>query len=548
MKSKNSSVKWIYEQTKHFLPYVMLISLLNALAAVIYVLLANASKNVIDSAALNTQSALIAGGLSLLILIIIQIALDSAISIISIRVSSNINIALRNHMFTKVLRKKYADISQYHSGDLLNRFSSDVEQVVNGCVSIIPSVVSMLTKIIAGIVALLYQNYILAISVLIVGFFLPLMGRLLSKRYKKLHKQVQRSEGQTRSFLQECFANIVVVKTFSGEAPLYDKLNEYMQINKSLKIKRNFLSVLISMSLYFFFTAGYYGVLVWGAGRIAAGVMTTGTLIYFLQLISMLRAPLQNISGVIPRYFSMIASAERLIDLEQLENEPPALREKELQKIDSCFDSIIGDKLAFAYDKSLLLRDCSFEIKRNTVTAITGESGSGKSTLFKLLLGLHSPLAGTLSFDGKALINETTRPMFSYVPQGNMILSGTIRENIALCDKSVSDDKIIKAAKAAVIYDYIASLPDGLDTMLVERGGGLSEGQIQRIAIARALLFNAPIILLDESTSALDEATETQLIKNLKEFTDKTIIFITHRNTSLSACDNILHLENGSFN
>ncbi len=546
MKANKTSIAWIYKHTKRFLPHVALISLLNIAAALIYVMLAYLSKNVIDTAA-NAQNALILGGLSLLALIIIQMALNAAISMISVRVSSDMNIALRNHMFTVTLRKKYAHITQYHSGDLLNRFSSDVEQVVNGCVSIIPSVVSMTTKIIAGIVAIWVQNYIFAIAVLIVGFFFPLFGRIISSRYKKLHKQVQHSEGQTRSFLQECFANIIVVKTFSGEAPLFCKLNEYMKMNKDLKIKRNLLSIFVSIGMYFLFTAGYYGVLVWGAAKIAAGVMTAGTLIYFLQLISMLRAPLQNISGVIPRYYSMIASAERLITLEELENEPSTLDKKHVKRINDYFNSIIGKKITFAYDKSLLLNDCSFQIKRNTVTAITGESGSGKSTLFKLLLGLYSPIAGTLSFDGKTTINETTRPMFSYVPQGNMILSGTIRENIALCDNNVSDEDILKAAKAAVIYDFITSLPEGLDTVLTERGGGLSEGQIQRIAIARALLFDAPIILLDESTSALDEATEAQLIKNLKEFTDKTIILITHRNTSLSACDNILHLENGSF-
>ena len=152
-----------------------------------------------------------------------------------------------------------------------------------------------------------------------------------------------------------------------------------------------------------------------------------------------------------------------------------------------------------------------------------------------------------MCFDNDVAINETTRHMFSYVPQGNMIISGSIRDNISLCDSSISDDDIINAAKTAAIYDFISSLPNGLDTVVSERGQGLSEGQIQRIAIARALLFNAPIILLDEATSALDEATETTLLNNLKTLTDKTILFITHRNTSLSACDKILHLSNGTF-
>lgn len=543
MRNNHTANKWIYAQAKRFLPQIILTSVLNILSAFVYIYLAKASQQIIDNAKQNTEKALLIGGICLFGLIIMHIIIDSAVSLISTHTYTKMNISLRNHMFTRLMKKKYVDLSEYHSGDLLNRFSSDADIVVQGSVGMIPSLVSMLAKIIAGIGALCVQNYMFAIIVLVIGLIFPLVGRTISKKYKNIHKEVQQTEGVTRSFLQESFANIVVVKTLSGEKPFYLKLNEFMETNRKLRIKKSVLSTLISAMIYLFFTAGYYGVLVWGAGQIAKGAMTIGTLIYFLQLISMLRAPLQNISGVIPKYYSMIASAERLIELENLEDE--IIEPKLPSNIE--FKAIKADHLTFAYTKEIVLKDSSFKIERNTITAVTGQSGSGKSTLFKLLLGLYSPTAGTLSFDGTTPINETTRKMFSYVPQGNMIISGTLRENISLCDSTVSDEDIEKAAKAAVIYDFINSLPDKFDTVISERGAGLSEGQIQRIAIARALLFNAPIILLDEATSALDEATETQLLKNLKKFTDKTIIFITHRNTSLNACDKILHLEDGVF-
>lgn len=541
MKQNKTTNKWIYKHTKPFIPQIIYISLLNFIASVAYIILAKLSQQIIDSASKSVTHTFIIGSVSLFGLILLHIIIEAVVSIILTSVATKMNISLKNYMFTCLMKKKYVNIAEYHSGDLLNRFSTDVDIIVNGSINLIPSLVSMLTKIVAGFAALCIQNYYFAFAVLFIGFIFPLCGRLLSRKYKDLHKQVQQTEGATRSFMQESFANIVVVKTFGGEKPFLMKLKDFLNTNRNLRIKKSVFSVLISALLYLFFSLGYYGILVWGAAQIASGVMTIGTLVYFLQLISVLRAPLQNISGIIPKYYSTVASAERLIELEQIEDES----QNNNKIID--FNNISAQNLTFAYTNEIVLRHNNFLIERGTITAITGRSGSGKSTLFKLLLGLFPATAGSLSFDGKTPIDETTRQMFSYVPQGNMIISGTIRDNITLCDTTANEEDIINAAKVATIYDFIETLPDGLDSVISERGQGLSEGQIQRIAIARALLFDAPIILLDEATSALDEQTETQLLNNLKTLTNKTILFITHRNTSLSVCDKILHLSNGVF-
>ena len=541
MKQNKTTNKWIYKHTKPFIPQIIYISLLNFIASVAYIILAKLSQQIIDSASKSVTHTFIIGSVSLFGLILLHIIIEAVVSIILTSVATKMNISLKNYMFTCLMKKKYVNIAEYHSGDLLNRFSTDVDIIVNGSINLIPSLVSMLTKIVAGFAALCIQNYYFAFAVLFIGFIFPLCGRLLSRKYKDLHKQVQQTEGATRSFMQESFANIVVVKTFGGEKPFLMKLKDFLNTNRNLRIKKSVFSVLISALLYLFFSLGYYGILVWGAAQIASGVMTIGTLVYFLQLISVLRAPLQNISGIIPKYYSTVASAERLIELEQIEDES----QNNNKIID--FNNISAQNLTFAYTNEIVLRHNNFLIERGTITAITGRSGSGKSTLFKLLLGLFPATAGALSFDGKTPIDETTRQMFSYVPQGNMIISGTIRDNITLCDTTANEEDIINAAKVATIYDFIETLPDGLDSVISERGQGLSEGQIQRIAIARALLFDAPIILLDEATSALDEQTETQLLNNLKTLTNKTILFITHRKTSLSVCDKILHLSNGVF-
>lgn len=546
-KRKNSVNRWIYARTKHALPMIVFVSLLSCVTALSYVLLARVSKYMLDSAATPAQYKPFLSAAMLLGLIAVQVILDAAISMLNVRISGKMVISMRKYMFSSVLHKKYPKIFSHHSGDLLNRFTSDIDQVVNGAAGIIPSLVSMLTKIIAGMAALLMQNYIFALIVLVVGIVFPIIGRCISKRYKFLHKEVQRTEGKTRAFLQESFANIVVVKTFESEKPISRKLDEYMGENFRKKISRNYIHVILNMCLYSFFTLGYYGIMLWGAGQIAAGAITAGTLIYYLQLVSILRSPLQSISGVIPRYYSMTASAERLMELENEEDEPAMLSPENLEGLKVGFKDIELKSVCFSYGDEDVLEDCTLQIPRGGITAITGESGSGKSTLFKLILGLYEPTAGSITFNGETPINSSTRSMFSYVPQGNMIISGTIRENITLCNDSIDEESVVKALKAAAVYDFVSSLPEGLETKLSERGAGLSEGQIQRISIARALLFDSPILLLDESTSALDEATETLLLSNIKKMTDKTVLFITHRNTSVSVCDRIIHLNGKHF-
>ena len=545
-KTNKSALKWVLQRSKKFLPGIFLLALIDVLLSLTMIYIALVSKDVIDRQG-KTQEQIILSVVLLFATIFLQIAFNIMFSMFTVRINGKFTISIRNYMFSSLVHKKYSKVFGHHSGDLLNRFTSDTDQIVTAMTSIIPNVCATLAKIIAGIWALIIQNYIFAFIVLGIGIIIPMLGRMISKKYKYMHKEVQRTEGLARSFMQESFANIVVIKTFVSEAPIINKLNEYMKHNYDLKVKRNKISVLINNALFAFFTFGYYAVLAWGAGMVAEGALTFGTLNYFLQLISILRAPLQNISGILPQYYSMMASAERLMEIENIDDEPEIIESDELDRLKKEFECIHINNLAFAYTDEIILKNCTFDIPKNEITAITGESGSGKSTLFKILLGLYEPTGGSVTVNKTTDIDASTRGLFSYVPQGNMILSGTIRDNITLCDESISDEQIEKAAKAAVIYDYIKTLPNGFNTVLSERGAGLSEGQIQRISIARALLNDAPILLLDESTSALDEQTETQLLSNIKNMTDKTVLFITHRNTSIGVCDHIVHVEDKNF-
>lgn len=537
------ALKWIYCRIRRYIPLTAAVSVISALSALSFVALALITKRVMDIATGDTTGSLLKSGILLFTVIAIQILLSAAQSILNAYSNGKQTIAFRNYLFGVLCRKKYADISAYHSGDILNRFTSDIDTVVTSSVNIIPNVVSIATKIVAGIGTMLFMNPYIAAAVLLCGVTFPAIGRAINKRYKYMHKECQRTEGRTRAFLQECFENIVVIKTFISEAPFIKKLDSYMDDNFRLKIKRTSISVIANISLYALFTAGYYAVLLWGAGGLSGGTLTYGTLMAFLQLISQLRAPLQNVSGILPQYYSALASAERLMELEGAADEPFPAAAKRLEKIKEDFRTLEIKNLFFGYAGESVLRDFSLCAKRGNITAITGESGSGKSTLFKLILGLYEPQSGSITINGEIPLDASLRGLFAYVPQGNMVLSGTVRENITMNNRMVTDEQIERAARAAEIYDYIISLPDGFETRLAERGAGLSEGQIQRISIARALLTNAPILLLDEATSALDEETETRVLANIKSMTDKTVLFITHRNTSLKVCDRIVHVE-----
>lgn len=549
MKKENNkaTLKWIYARTKRFLPAVAVTSLISAFTAVSYVLLALITKRVLDIATKDAAGSLAAAGTALFAVIAVQVILSACQSLLNAYVNGKLTLSLRSYLFTLICRKKYSQISRYHSGDILNRLTSDVDVVVSSSVSIIPSVVSTVAKITAGIGAMIFMNPIIAAVILVLGITVPAIGRAINKKYKYMHKECQRTEGKTRSFMQECFENIVVIKSFASEKPFVKRLTVFMEDNFRLKIKRTGISVLASICLYTFFTAGYYAVLLWGAGGLAAGTLTYGTLMAFLQLISQLRAPLQNVSGILPQYYSALASAERLIELEKTEDEKPPLEKESADRLKDNFESLEINGLCFGYGREAVIENCSFKIEKNKITAVTGESGSGKSTLFKLILGLYSPTAGSITVNGKIPVDASVRGLFAYVPQGNMVLSGTVRDNITLCNPDVDEERLINAAKAAEIYDYISSLPDGFDTVLSERGAGLSEGQIQRISIARALLTETPVLLLDEATSALDETTETRVLENIKAMSAKTVVFITHRNTSLKVCDRIIRVENKKF-
>ena len=541
MKS-NRPLKYIAVKAKPFVSKIVWRSIIGILASVALFSFAVFSGSVLDICTGEKQ-----GNLTLnIILLFAAILLHALLTALNVHLSAVLTGRLKMHFQKSVFKgftlKQFDKTSKYHSGDILNRLTDDINIITNSVSSIIPTLCSFVAKIAIGVTALVIFSPSFALIAIVGGLIVPTFGRLISAKYKFLHKQVQKSNGVTRSFLQECLENMSVVKSFSSFTPIENRLDGFLEDNYKLKIKRNNLHILTHSGLHTVFSLIYYVILVLGAFSIAKGDITYGVLIAILQIVNQLRMPLQNVSGILPQYYSALASAERLLELEDIEDEEKPIDSDKLENFAQGFKEIKAENLSFSYNEEKVIFDSlNFSIERGDTVALRGESGRGKTTLFKLLLGLYSADNGGLFVDDKKL-TSAYRKLFAYVPQGNMILSGSIRENISLNRENLTEEELISACKTAEIYDYISSLPDGFDTVLSERGAGLSEGQVQRLAIARALVSSCPILLLDESTSALDEKTEKAVLKNLSELKDKTILIITHRESVLDICNKTISL------
>lgn len=544
-------LKWIYKYTKGQLWWVVFLSAITGTISFGYILLALLSKNILDIATGDVQSSLFWAVLGIVGVIAFQSALNILYCNIVIRAAGKISIKIKQELFGKLIGKKWTSVNVYHSGEILNRFTSDVDVVVNGVVNIIPNAISLGTRLVAGMVVLFAIDWKFTLAVVILGMVVFVASKIYSKHFKYLHKENQRARGVVNSYIQECFENLVVIKSFANFNVVSSKLMDKQMAYLKLMYKKQRISNVANTAVYVLFTGSYYAALVWGALNISAGALSFGTLTAFLQILDQIRSPMKDISGLVPAFYSSIASGERLMELENLDDEKIVEYSESAKELYSKFKSINFENVTFAYKDESVLQNATAQINKGELVAIAGPSGIGKSTMMKLILGLIEPDDGEIfidSKDGKISLDAGLRKLFAYVPQGNMLLSGTIRENISFCNPEASTEDIIKAAKMAMIWDFVKEQPKGIETMVGERGLGLSEGQVQRIAVARALLSNAPIMLFDEATSALDEKTERCLIENLKKLDNKTCIFISHKHRTIKMCDRIISLKDKELN
>lgn len=548
-KNDNSSaLKWIYKNSKKHIPTVFGCALISAVTSVAYVLLAYVSSFVIDIAIGKKQGDIAFYITVLFLLILCQVALNLINSLLAARASGKLEMDFRKSIFSSIMKKEYASISKHHSGDILNRFTSDVDVIVMAVVGVIPGAVSFIARLSAALIVLISLSKSLGVAVIFVGAVIAVLIRIYSKFVKKIHKEVQEAQGHTRSYMQECTENVVVVKSFNSVGSFGKKLWDLMKKTYRLKIKRNLIGNISNSTKYLVFTGGYYAALSFGAFLISGGTLSYGSLIALLNIIQNIRRPLTQMSGLLPQYYQALASAERIMEIEELPDEKEPLASSEISDIYKNLQGIRFTDVDFSYDGTRnILSGVNMQINKGELVALVGGSGEGKSTIFRMLLGLYSQTKGEIvaKTNQDIPLDSTLRGLFAYVPQGNLVLSGTIGENIRFCNMEAGEEEVIEAAKIADLYDFVKNLPDGFDTPVGERGLGLSEGQIQRISIARAVLCGAPILLLDECTSALDENTEKTVLSNIKARGGITAILISHRPAALEICDKVYAIQGG---
>ncbi len=550
------ALRYVLSYVKRHIPSIVLMCVLSVLVALSTLGMAMVSGIIIDKVLVeNMPKNHFREWFYLLFLLLFVVATSNVLySNIRVRVVERVKNEMREDLFASLLTKSFSSVQGIHSGDILNHFTADVQTVVDTACTIIPQALSIAAKLLGGILYMFLVEPMFTSMVVVLGIVLAICLRLCSRFYKSIHKECQVAEGHTRSFLQECIQNIMVIKSFDNEKGVLKSLDTFQQTHYKKQLRRNFFANIGNTAIYTGFTLAYYSGLAWGVLRMAGvigTVMSYGTFAAFLQIMEQIRSPFRNASGIMPQFYSMLASAERLLDLKKLPKESRPKLPYSVSEIYEDLECLEIQSLDFSYDNiHHVFRDASCRFYKGRLTAIAGGSGIGKSTLIKILLGFVEPQNGTVSLrthGDNIPISASTRPLFSYVPQGNMVLSGTLAQNLVFGRDGVTEEEIRHALDVACLSEVVARLPKGINTAIGERGIGLSEGQIQRLAIARALISKAPILLLDECTSALDAKTEKKLIDNLRSLGDRTLICISHKEAILDNADDIIEIHNKGF-
>ena len=552
---KNPAMSWIFGVSGKLKLGVLLLVLLNSAISISAVAFALVLREAIDGAVSGNKMVFLKFVIILGLIMLGQIAARGVIRFLDEYVRSGMENVIKTRLYETILSRKYSAITAFHTGELLNRITNDAVVVADGFVQIIPGIIAMLVKLAGAAAVLFVLDYRFSIIFFAGGGLVPIFTTLFRRVMKKLHKDVQAADGVLRSYLSENLGSLMVLKTFGAERKSIDTSKQYMDKHRFMRMKRNKFSNICNVGFGLVMNGGYIFGLCWCSFGILHGSITYGTLSAVLQLVDQLWAPLANMTGYLPKFYGMLSSAERCMELETLEEEhvESQFSRDYCRELYKDMTAIECKNITFRYEDDIILENADISIGKGELITIMGNSGAGKSTLLKLLLAIYEPEKGTLEIKTEKesyALTEKYRKMFAYVPQGNFLMSGNVTSAIASLDDTNADvdmDKVKAVAHIACADTFVEKLEHGYDTLIGERGMGISEGQAQRLAIARALYTDAPVLLLDEATSALDEQIEKKVLKNIRELTDKTVIIVSHRKAVLEVCDRCVVLEDKHF-
>lgn len=538
MKRSNSFL-WILKRCRRRLPALIMLFLSKIGTSILVIQFALGSKNVIDSAIGGVQQTFLHACIqqaSIILGILLCLTMSRHLHDY---LHANLDRDWKKSLLSNLLRSDYSAVSRYHSGELINRFNNDVRTMNDGLINAIPNLASMVVKLVGALAVLANMEPLFALILCACGAVMIFVTGFLRKKLKKLFQKVSEKDGKVSAFLQETMEKMLLVQAMDISDEMERRCDQQLEDRYAMQRKRKNISLFANTSTSVMTYGAGFAALVWSSAKLMTGQMSFGSLTAITQLVSQLQAPFSNMSAALPQYVAMTASAERLMELERLPKEREPMTE-DVHAVYSRVQSICGKNLHFAYDRDPVLSGADFSLPKGTFAVITGPSGIGKSTLLKLLLGIFHAESGELYLDcgdAKIPVDRSTRKLFAYVPQGNLLFSGTLRENLMIAKPDASQDEIDNAVYISAMDEYLHQLPKGLDTILGESGAGLSEGQAQRLALARAILCGAPILLLDESTSALDPETERTVLNRIHSMTDCTCIAVTHRPAAVELCD-----------
>ncbi|WP_028510779.1 ABC transporter ATP-binding protein [Ruminococcus sp. NK3A76] len=562
---ENSAVKWLYKASGRKKLYILALIIIQALNGSSGVLYALFLRNIVDSATEHDKGAFVTAALMIVGLVLVQITLKALIRWLNELSRAEIENIFKRRLLSQILKKDFSAVSAVHSGEWLNRLTNDTVVISQSYVEILPGLIGMIVKMISALVMITLLDYRFAFVFIPGGILMMFVTYGFRKVLKRLHKRIQEADGRLRVFLQERIGSLMMIRSFAAESSTRQQAEEKMTDHKKMRMRRNYFSNFSNIGFNFIMDGMYlFGVCYCGYG-ILVGRVTYGTLTAITQLISQIQAPFANITGYLPKYYAMIASAERLMEIEDFEDDIEQ-EPLDIEKINGIYkDELVSFGLRaadFAYYASCssigeltkenmpkVLDKISVELNKGQFVAFTGHSGCGKSTVLKLLMCIYRLDGGEryikLSGGREEPLSALYHRLFAYVPQGNRLMSGTIRDVVCFAqpEDRNNDERINEALRIACADGFVGELEDGVDTLLGERGTGLSEGQMQRIAVARAIYSGSPILLLDEATSALDENTERQMLENLRQMTDKTVVIVTHRPAALSICDRVIEFD-----